>query len=239
VHARSLHEIEELKHALADPLHFVARNQGVPMTTRTTLTAILFCSLTLAACAGGPTYTGNGGDDDSDGAADNGNGHGDGNGDGDGDGGGDDGDTGGPTGGSGSVDEAYSAIAAFECAQAFACQAQWDEASFGDSFENVWGADEATCTQEGESFYDAASIDQGIANGTILFDAAAAAECISALQAAAAPSCDTFWDTGPAYPDACNAMITGTVAENGACTSDYECADLSMYCGEADTCVTD
>ena len=203
------------------------------MSTRTTLsTILLFTVITMSAC-----MVGSAPDDDTlggDGAG-NGDGTGGGNGAGD-DGAGDDDGTGG-AGTGGDAAAVLEAIGAVECEQAHACKASFP-ADAGVTFAEAFGASVTACTAEAAAYYDPQAVEAGITAGTIEFDAAAATACLAGLAAVAAPQCASFWDQGPAFPQACGGVFTGTVDAGGSCTTDFECA-APNYCGEAGTCVAD
>ena len=123
-----------------------------------------------------------------------------------------------------------------DCDQAFACKASFPT-NAGVTFEEAFGATASACYADGAEYYDAPAIQAAITAGKIDFDASAASACISGLSSLAAPTCSTYWNEGPAYPNACGGVFTGKVADGAACTTDFECANPASYC--EGTCTAD
>ena len=173
-------------------------------------TSLCFAMFTITGCVGAPSPGGGGGDDD---GGNNG-------------GGDDDGNNGG--GGETMAPSQYlSAVGMTECDEAFACKANFPTAD--GPFEEVFGPNAAACYQDAAGYYDPAKVQSSIMSGKLLFDGQAAAACIAGI---GVPVCATYWTQGPAYPEACDEVMTGKVADGGACTIDFECANFEAFCDE-------
>ncbi len=122
-----------------------------------------------------------------------------------------------------------------ECDQAHACKASFPTGQ-GATFDQVFGATVQACYTENADYWNAPAVEAGVTAGTIMFDQAAASECMSGT--ATAPACATFWMEGPGLPDACWSTFTGTVAAGGQCMTDFACSG-DLYCGDAGTCIAD
>lgn len=125
-------------------------------------------------------------------------------------------------------------IGTVECDQAFACKATFPTDQ-GATFEEAFGATAQACYADAAQFYDAAGVEASIAAGKIKFDTSAANACLAGLQGIATPACATFWADGVAFPNACDNVFAGTVAQGGACANDLECAGDSI-CGDTNKC---
>lgn len=68
-----------------------------------------------------------------------------------------------------------------------------------------------------------------VANDNVVFDAAAAATCIEALSTASCVT-NTFGFADTAAVDACDGVLTGSVANGGGCALAIECADTTASC---------
>lgn len=116
-----------------------------------------------------------------------------------------------------------------ECDAAFTCKASFP-AGQGVTFEEVFGTSATACYAKlASEYYDAPAVQASITANKITFDAAAGAQCITALASAPAPSCPSLWQNGPSFPAACDGALIGRVADGASCTNDFECAGGS-YC---------
>jgi len=130
-----------------------------------------------------------------------------------------------------SSDEFLAALVNAECEQAFACKSTFPATSEV-SFDDLFGTDEGSCRSTLADYYDNAAISAAIKAGHIAYDGKDGASCVNGLSA---PDCESYWQYGLDYPDACFTALTGQVDEGGDCTIDFECAG-EMYC-DAATCV--
>ena len=146
------------------------------------------------------------------------------------------GDTG-DTGGNGSMTLAdyFTGLGHAECDDAFTCKATFPTAN--GTFADAFGASSSACYGDAASYYDTAAVQAEISAGKITFDGSAAASCIAGMSAA--PDCATYWTDGADYPAACDTALVGSVADGGACTIDFDCANLASYCTTANKCGTD
>jgi hypothetical protein len=111
-----------------------------------------------------------------------------------------------------------------ECTGAFACESDFPGST--SEFTNYWGATVSDCDQNAAA-YDAPSIIAAdVASGEIHFDPVEGASCIAGL----GYTCSTFWADGPTGQTPCEAAITGTVADGGACHIDWDCVTWTSYC---------
>jgi hypothetical protein len=141
----------------------------------------------------------------------------------------------GPGGGGASAAQVLEMISNTECDQAHACMATFPTDA-GVSFADIFGNTPAECYPLNAEYWNAAAVEAAIAGGTITFDQAAADACMAGT--VAEPVCSTFWNEGPAIPDACWDAFAGTVQQGGACQIDFECSD-GLFCGDAGTCDQD
>jgi len=122
--------------------------------------------------------------------------------------------------------EYLSAMGTSECDDAFACKANYPTDT-GGTFEDEWGATTQECYAGAAMYYDAAATQAAITAGKIDFDGAAAATCVAGM---AAPTCSTFWDTGPSFPAACDDVMIGKTADGATCAVDFECSGDDSWC---------
>jgi hypothetical protein len=154
-------------------------------------------------------------------------GKGDGAGDGSGGGGG-----GGSGSGSGSGSMPYTATAFFNqigkqyCDESFRCQATYPNGPA--AFTQDFGTNVSECYADANQFYAPAAIEQSITAGRIVFNATAAKSCADGITYQ--QTCSTFWQNDPVLPASCGQAIVGTVANGGACTTDYDCSSLTAFC---------
>ncbi len=80
------------------------------------------------------------------------------------------------------------------------------------------------------------AVEASITAGKITFDATAAGACVTGLSGLAAPVCASYWNDGPAFPDACDSVFTGKIADGAACTNDFECTNAASICTTAKKC---
>lgn len=181
------------------------------------LRTILLLSL-LGACVGAPPDSTGGG----------GGGNGSGNGSGGGGGGGSGEGSGGGGGGGMTATQFLAQMNDKYCTQAFACQASFPTDA-GVTFTDAFGANVQACVAIGEQYDMPSAVEAAITAGTIHFNAADASACLGGITY---PACAQFWDNGPNAPAACNTALVGTVADGGACATDYECSSATSYCDE-------
>lgn len=189
------------------------------MTMR--LATILFASF-LAACAASAPENGGGGGGGTGGGGGDGTGGGGGSGGGSGSGSG----SGGGGGGGLTATAFLSQIAQKFCDEAFMCKSTFPTDA-GVTFDQAFGASASACVSDAAAADMPAIVEQQITAGTIKYNAADAATCVSGLTF---PACTTFWTAGPTAPPACSTAIVGTIADGQACLVDYECSGAQSYC---------
>ena len=110
------------------------------------------------------------------------------------------------------------------CTAAFACRANFPGS--GNEFTYDYGSSVASCNQLAASYDMPAVVDADVAAGTIHFDPTLGATCLAGL----GYDCSTFWQTGVTGQAACEAAITGTVADGAACNTEWQCASWTSDC---------
>ncbi len=192
------------------------------MTKRISMFFVLGCA--LAACAGTAPGGGGGGDD----GGGDGTGGGSGGGDGSGSGGGD-----GSGGGGGSTDTSglesfVHGLGVKYCDEAFACKASFPTDA-GITFDEAFGPSAMACYADNDASFDIPAIVAQIQAGTILWNASDANTCLAGITFG---TCEEFWQQGGNEPAACATALAGTIADGGACVTDWECVNLASYCDE-------
>jgi hypothetical protein len=191
------------------------------------------CAMVAAALAGCVVGEDQGVDNDNDTDY---NGPGGGDGDRGGGGGGSGSGSGGGTPGTSTVASVLDKMDRADCDSAFACKATF-VAGNGPTHEQIFGANAAACyTKLATEYYNATDVQTKMAAGKIAFIAASGDTCISGITAAPAPNCNTLWQTGPGFPNACYDAISGKVATGATCDIDWECAPNAYCDGQTAVC---
>jgi hypothetical protein len=119
-------------------------------------------------------------------------------------------------------------IATQYCDESFRCKASYPEGTM--AFDEDFGTTTATCYAGAIAFYTPQLVEQSITAGRVTFNPGSAQLCLDGI--VYQQSCAQFWQTDPVFPSACNTALLGTVAKGGACTNDFECANLSSLCDD-------
>lgn len=121
----------------------------------------------------------------------------------------------------------FEEIAEQFCDECFRCQATYPAGA--NAFANDFGSKD-DCEDDAVDSYEPALVEQGIRNGRIMYNPAAARLCLDGIQYE--QSCSTFWTSqnNPRVPAVCGTVLLGTVSIGGACATDYECAASNALC---------
>jgi hypothetical protein len=114
------------------------------------------------------------------------------------------------------------------CDEAFACKASFPTDA-GVTFDEAFGASAMACYADSDASFDIPTIIAQIQAGTIVWNPSDADTCLAGITFG---TCDEFWQQGGNEPAACGTALVGTVADGGACVSDWECVNLMSYCDE-------
>jgi hypothetical protein len=120
-----------------------------------------------------------------------------------------------------------------ECDQAFTCKPQYPQGA-QHSFDYEWGVDINDCVTTDDDYLALDKIEAAIVASTITFDPASAATCLAAP--GIPTSCPALFANNYDWASSCYAALAGHVPDAGACTTDWECANLSSYCNNNGTC---
>ncbi len=113
------------------------------------------------------------------------------------------------------------------CDKGFECMSSFPQ-DMGFEFEDFFGASSAECFANfGPDGTDKADLQASVDAGRVIFDSADASVCANELQTA---SCDQFWNDDA--PPECDTALTGTVADGGTCTIDFDCVGEDSFCDE-------
>ena len=107
-----------------------------------------------------------------------------------------------------------------DCAHAYSCKADWDDAAEGQTWGSAYGADAQDCLEGDQDYQQRAAYQQSVDDGNIVFDAAQAAACLSDLQFPS--SCTAYFDEYD-YPASCYDAIVGQVLPGNVCETTYDC----------------
>ena len=139
-----------------------------------------------------------------------------------------------PSSASSATQELYRA----QCQAAFDCKSSYDVAGHQSTFAATYGASVSECTTNSialmKAFYGAdylTKLDASVALGRISYDGSLYSTCEAELSDI---TCDELFaqhgQKRPAPPEACEMLIKGTVANGGACTLEFDCADHDANC---------
>ena len=117
------------------------------------------------------------------------------------------------------------------CDEAFRCKATYPEGAT--AFATDFGATTSECYTGAIAFYTPQLVEQSITAGRLTYNASSAKLCLSGI--VYEPDCAVYWqvDQPKTFPSSCNTALLGTVADGGACTTDFDCANAGSLCDEA------
>jgi hypothetical protein len=128
---------------------------------------------------------------------------------------------GGKGGGAGNAGGAVQASIDATCSKAFECRDEFPPDQ-GVEFEQIFGTSEAECVANFTEALDPADVQESVAAGRVIFDAADAQVCLAAVNGV---TCGQFFGDEPfTQPPECDTAFVGTVPSGGACTIDLDCA---------------
>jgi hypothetical protein len=110
-------------------------------------------------------------------------------------------------------------IAQIYCDQSFQCRTSFPT-DLGYTFEAQWGTSISECTAGLLDAWAPVSIETEIAKGRVVFDGAAAVDCLNGVTFAACPE---YWNRGIEWAESCYHVMVGRVPSGGACELDYAC----------------
>ena len=113
------------------------------------------------------------------------------------------------------------------CAAAFMCQNTFPN-NTGTTFQNAFGNSPTQCQSILNAYDNPTQVETDITAGKITWSATNAQTCLDQLKTFQY-SCNSFWNPGANYPNACATSLVGHVGNGNSCGTDWDCAWTS-YC---------